>query len=165
MRGLLRSCPVALLLIAAFLLAEAGLHVARAANVSPGFTDMVIPPPNGGNWNEAVGVTSSAAGRMFFWERPGCVWFKDPGEARVNETLTITAPGAVMITTVEFGEALKLRVAGTVGSDVGCKVQASSDLSSWTEIGTATADEGGAFAHVDDEAGGFSARYYRIAMP
>jgi hypothetical protein len=48
---------------------------------------------------------------------------------------------------------------------VNYKVQASFDLIGWSEIGTAPADSGGAFEFVDGTAGGFDARYYRIATP
>jgi len=84
---------------------------------------------------------------------------------RVDGTLSITAPGSVTITTVEFINASSLRIAGVGDGNVSYKVQASADLSNWTEIGTAVAGGGGAFEYVDDEAGGFAARYYRIAMP
>ena len=38
-----------------------GLHQGVAAGVPAGFTETVITPPNGGSWNEAAGVTFSAA--------------------------------------------------------------------------------------------------------
>jgi len=80
-------------------------------------------------------------------------------------TLTITAPGPVTITTVEFVEGVNLRIAGTGDANVSYRIQASSDLTEWTEIGTATADEVGAFEYVDDAAGGFTARFYRVSTP
>jgi hypothetical protein len=85
--------------------------------------------------------------------------------SRVAGTLTITAPGPVTITTVEFIDASNLRIAGVGDANVSYKIEASLDLTSWTEIGTALADGGGVFEYVDDAAGGFTARYYRIAMP
>ena len=84
---------------------------------------------------------------------------------RTNGTLTITAPGPVTITTVEFLDAVNLRIAGTGDANVSYKIQASSDLSGWTEIGTAVADGAGTFEFVDGATAGFTTRYYRVAMP
>jgi subtilisin-like proprotein convertase family protein len=84
---------------------------------------------------------------------------------RVNGVLSITAPGPVTLTAVAFLGPTSLRIAGTGDANVTYKIQASADLSGWTEIGTAAADNTGAFEFVDLTAGGFDARYYRVAMP
>ena len=80
-------------------------------------------------------------------------------------TLTITAPGPVTITSVEFLDAVNLRLTGTGDANVSYKIEASSDLSGWTQIGTTVADGSGAFEFVDGATAGFEARYYRVAMP
>ena len=84
---------------------------------------------------------------------------------RVDGALTITAPGPVVIASVAFLDPANLRIAGTGDANVSYKIQASSDLSGWVEIGTALTDGGGAFEFVDDAAGSFPMRYYRIATP
>lgn len=76
--------------LAAGCLGLAGLQPLLAANLPAGFTEAVIPGPAGGNWSEAVGVTFSDAGRMFVWERPGRVWFRDPGETNFTQLLDIS---------------------------------------------------------------------------
>jgi hypothetical protein len=83
----------------------------------------------------------------------------------VNGTLTVTASGPVTITSVEFVDAASLRIAGTGDANVAYRVEASSDLLNWTEIGTAPSDEAGVFEFLDAEAGGFTARFYRVALP
>ena len=90
MVNFLKSFSFALPIVAAFCLADASLHEAGAANVPAGFTETLIPGPNAGNWTEAVGVTFSAAGRMFVWERPGRIWFRDPGETNFTQLLDIS---------------------------------------------------------------------------
>ena len=83
----------------------------------------------------------------------------------VNGTLTVTAPGPVTIRAVAFMATGNLRIAGTGDANVNYKIEASSNLASWTEIGRALADESGAFEYVDEVAGNYPARYYRVAMP
>ena len=85
--------------------------------------------------------------------------------SHVNGLLTVVAPGPVTITSVEFLDAVNLRLVGTGDANVSYKVEASADLLSWTEIGTALSNGGGAFEFVDGATAGFPARYYRIAMP
>ena len=84
---------------------------------------------------------------------------------RVDGSLTVAGPGPVTITSLAFLSPASLRIAGTGDANVSYKIEASSDLSSWTEIGTALADGGGAFEFVDEATAGFAARYYRIALP
>ncbi|MEY4385507.1 MAG: hypothetical protein RLY20_790 [Verrucomicrobiota bacterium] len=62
-----------------------------AATVPAGFTETLIPGPGtGGAWSEAIGVTFSDAGRMFVWERPGRIWFKDPEDSGFTKLLDIS---------------------------------------------------------------------------
>jgi hypothetical protein len=82
-----------------------------------------------------------------------------------NGTLTVTPSGPITITAVELTDPDHLRIAGTGDSNVTYRIQASTDLVSWTEIGTATADGTGAFEFVDAAAGTFSGRCYRVATP
>ena len=64
--------------------------IARAATFPPGFTETVIPGPNAGSWNEAVGITFDPAGRTFVWERAGRVWMKDTGATNFTQLLDIS---------------------------------------------------------------------------
>src|SRR5258705_3820539 len=66
-----------------------GFGVVRAASVPVGFTETIIPGPNGGSWTKAVGVTFDAAERMFVWELGGRVWIKGPTETNFTLLLDI----------------------------------------------------------------------------
>ena len=44
----------------------------------PGFTDSLVSRPDGLPWNDAMGATVAADGRLFVWERAGRVWVVDP---------------------------------------------------------------------------------------
>ena len=67
-----------------------GVPEAAAISVPAGFTETVVPGPNAGAWNEAVGVTFNTTGRMFVWERAGRVWFRDPGETNFTQLLNLS---------------------------------------------------------------------------
>jgi len=58
------------------------------AALPTGFSERVVAGPSGG-WNEAVGVTFEANGRMYVWERGGRVWFKDPTDSSYTVLLDI----------------------------------------------------------------------------
>src|ERR1051325_8793369 len=68
----------------------AAVFQGRCATVPAGFSETLIPGPNGGNWNEAVGVTFDSTARLFVWERGGRVWFKDPSESTFTLLLNIS---------------------------------------------------------------------------
>src|SRR5437667_228776 len=44
----------------------------------------------GGTWNEAVGLTFSAEGQMFVWERAGRVWVVEDGVKQSPPVLDIS---------------------------------------------------------------------------
>src|SRR6266850_8211139 len=75
--------------VACGLLSAGTHHALSAATVPPGFTETVVAGPSGGNWTEAVGLTFDSTGRIVVWERPGRVWFKDPGDATFSPLLDI----------------------------------------------------------------------------
>lgn len=131
MTGIRRFLRVCLAVAA---LMRVGCGVAHASTVPAGFTEIIGP----GNY--VVAVTGGVDDNYLV--------------SMVDGMLTVTAPGPVAITTVEFVE-----------DDVNYRVEASTDMSVWTEIGAATADGGGVFEFVDEDAASFTARYYRIAMP
>ncbi len=83
----------------------------------------------------------------------------------VSGSLSISSPGDIAITTVEMVDADHFRLTGTGDADVAYQIQASADLQTWQVLGTATTDGAGAFEFVDASAGGFPARYYRVATP
>jgi hypothetical protein len=83
----------------------------------------------------------------------------------VSGSLSIAPPGVITITSVEMLDADHLRLTGTGDADVGYQIQASPDLQTWETLGTATADGSGTFEFVDALAGGFTARFYRVATP
>ena len=83
----------------------------------------------------------------------------------VAGSLSISPPGNITITTVEMLDADHLRLIGTGDADVSYQVQASVNLQTWQTLGTATANGSGAFEFVDALAGGFTARFYRVATP
>ena len=51
------------------------LYSARGATLPAGFVEEQV----GGTWNEAVGLTFDANGRMYVWERAGRVWIVENG--------------------------------------------------------------------------------------
>ena len=67
----------------------AGLLTARhagAANLPANYTEVSVARPDGApSWDEAVGITFSASGRMFVWERAGRIWI-------VDDAHPVTAP-------------------------------------------------------------------------
>src|SRR5947209_12683037 len=63
-----------------------GAPRARAATNTGTFVEETI----GGTWNEAVGMTFSAEGQMFVWERGGRVWVVDNGVKQSQPLLDIS---------------------------------------------------------------------------
>jgi PKD repeat protein len=58
-----------------------------AAALPPGFTLEAV----GSNWNEAVGMTFAADGRMYVWERGGRIWYVDAnGQKSAQPVLDIS---------------------------------------------------------------------------
>src|SRR5438477_1389619 len=79
-----RLCRAALtLLMLAFVAVPRTLH--GATNVGT-FVEEAI----GGAWNEAVGLTFSAEGQMFVWERAGRVWLVENGVKQSQPLLDIS---------------------------------------------------------------------------
>ena len=76
-RLLLRSrlCSLSVAVLAAFF----SPHLALAHHAE-GFVDFSVPRPDGGAWNEAVGVSFQDNGRGWVWERGGTVWVLDPDQ-------------------------------------------------------------------------------------
>ncbi len=54
-------------------------HEFQAAVVPAGFSEVDVPGPTGGDWNETVGMTFDTTGRMYVWEKAGRVWIKEYG--------------------------------------------------------------------------------------
>jgi len=88
MRWLLKRSIFALL-VSLIIFVDWSLRQALAASVPVGFTETIIPGPNSGNWNKAVGVTFDTAERMFVWELGGRVWIKGPAETNFTLLLDI----------------------------------------------------------------------------
>ncbi|MGH9163155.1 MAG: PQQ-dependent sugar dehydrogenase [Vicinamibacteraceae bacterium] len=72
--------------IASGALLLAGLASMPSLSAAPptGFTQQDVARPDGGAWNQVVGLTFSTHGRMFAWERAGRVWIVDEGHAPVT---------------------------------------------------------------------------------
>ena len=62
------------LLLASFLVLVGAL---KASTVPSGFSETPVTGP----WDDAVGITFEANGRMWVWERTGKVWIKDPSDS------------------------------------------------------------------------------------
>ncbi|MPZ20460.1 MAG: DUF1349 domain-containing protein [Luteitalea sp.] len=64
----------------------AGLVSTAPLSAAPptGFSQQNIARPDGGSWNQVVGLTFSSHGRMFVWERAGRVWIVEEGHAPVT---------------------------------------------------------------------------------
>ena len=50
---------------------------AAAGTLPAGFSDATVGRPDGGAWDDAVGVAAGADGRLYVWERAGKVWVID----------------------------------------------------------------------------------------
>ena len=83
----------------------------------------------------------------------------------VPGVLTILSAANVTITTIEILDPDHVRIAGTGDANVIYTVQQSSNLVSWDTLGTATANESGAFEFVDATAGMATQRFYRLVYP
>jgi hypothetical protein len=83
----------------------------------------------------------------------------------VDGMLTIAAPGKVTIASIARLGNNRARIAGTGDAGTTYTIQASFDLVTWQDIGTATANEGGAFAFEDTNAPHLSSCFYRVALP
>ena len=76
--------------------------------------------------------------------------------------LTITPPGEVVLKMASNGR----NITGTGDANVVYTIQAKSDMAAdWDNIGTATADENGAFQYEDTDAGNYGMRLYRVVIP
>ena len=81
----LRSSALSLAVLAAFF----SPHLALAHHAE-GFVDFSVPRPDGGAWNEAVGVSFQDNGRGWVWERGGTVWVLDPEQAVSSPVIDIS---------------------------------------------------------------------------
>ena len=68
------------------ILALALFHAPLHASLPPGFVEQTI----GGTWNEAVGLTFAADGKMFVWERGGRVWLVEDGVRHETPVIDIS---------------------------------------------------------------------------
>jgi hypothetical protein len=83
----------------------------------------------------------------------------------VSGTLTVTPPGPVVISSVSFLNPSQVRLLGAGDAGVSYRVQKSSDLVSWQNLGAAPADTGGAFEFIDATVGAAPMRFYRVIYP
>jgi hypothetical protein len=59
------------------------ISVQKAITLPPGFVEETV----GGTWNQAVGLTFSADGRLYIWEKAGRVWRVDEAGNRLSPPL------------------------------------------------------------------------------
>jgi len=85
--------------------------------------------------------------------------------ALVPGTLTISWPGNILLGAGELLNNGQFRITGKGDADVGYKIEASTDLQTWEVLGTATADETGAFEYLDTAPVEATERFYRVATP
>lgn len=62
----------------------------RAASLPTGFNETPVPGPSAGNWNEAVGITFSPAGRMFVWNGTDGSGFCEASETNFTQLLDLS---------------------------------------------------------------------------
>ena len=82
-RPVLRMIAAAVLLLVA--VASSG------ATLPTGFTDSMIARPDGQPWDDAVGLTFAADGRLFVWERAGRVWLIDASHPHATPLIDLSA--------------------------------------------------------------------------
>jgi glucose/arabinose dehydrogenase len=63
--------------VAAIAVVSLGLAIPSLAHHAEGFIDSDLDRPDGGPWQEAVGITFDGSGRTWVWERGGRVWIID----------------------------------------------------------------------------------------
>ena len=78
-----RSCSPLLL---SFLLCLSSLSGGASAALPAGFTKTLVAGP----WDQPVGVTFDANGRMYVWERPGRVWIVENGVKSATPLIDIS---------------------------------------------------------------------------
>lgn len=85
-------------------------------------------------------------------------------ESDYSAEIVYTPPNAVALQIrVASNRHVILTVTGTVGHNY--DIQASSDFTAWTVIGTATVGVGGSFVFTDTSAANFPRRFYRLRDP
>src|SRR5665213_141333 len=77
----------ACLLSLVFLLALLWSALAQSSTLPPGF----VETPVGGVWTNVVGLTFDANGRMYVWEKGGCVWIVDNGVRQTRPLINLGA--------------------------------------------------------------------------
>lgn len=80
-------------------------------------------------------------------------------------TLTILPSGPITIGTVEINESGHFRLTGSGDADVTYVIQFSTDLQTWSLLGTATADGVGVFEFVDTATASLDKCFYRVRTP
>jgi len=83
----------------------------------------------------------------------------------VEGTLTIAPPGQVTIASIARLGNNHAHITGTGDAGVKYTIQATSDLVNWQDIGTATANESGAFEFEDPNPAHLNNCFYRITLP
>ncbi len=82
------------------------------------------------------------------------------GSSSALALVTVQAPPALVM---QPGGAVQLRLVGAAG--VTFNIQASTNFSSWANIGSAVAGSNGLVLFTDTNAANFSSRYYRLSTP
>ena len=83
----------------------------------------------------------------------------------LNGTLTITSATTPTVASVVLLGNGHAALVGSGSPGVTYTIQATSDLVNWVDIGTALADETGAYSFEDVDAASFTIRFYRVALP
>lgn len=179
MRGFFRSCPVALLPIAAFLLAEAGLHVARAAivptsnqlgsvTISLTVSDGTLTASNSfllAVNPASLAVTANSASRRHGATNPVLTGSVVGLQAGDNITASFSTTANTNSPVGNYPVAVTLSdPGGKLGNYVVTTNNGTLTVTNALLTVAAAADGSGAFEFVDEGAGVFNARYYRIAM-
>ena len=155
----------------AVLVATADNHSRAYGQPNPVFTISYTGFVNGESTN-VLDVLPTASSSATITSTPGSHVISTVGGtdnnyvfSHVDGSLTITAPGQVVITSIAFLSPTSLRIAGAGDANVNYKVLASTNLSDWVEIGTALANGSGEFEYADGDVANHTARYYRVATP
>jgi len=74
-------------------------------------------------------------------------------------------PRSPRILSIGWADGNHAQITGSGDAGVTYRIQASSDLLTWNDIGRAAAQSGGGFSFDDPQAANAAARFYRVATP
>jgi hypothetical protein len=138
----------------------------RYGGANPAFTGTITGIQNGDNLTLSFSTAATASSPVGTYAIVASV--NDPGNklgnytvTAANGTLTISPAGVTGITIV----ANHAHIVGSADGGTVFKIEASTNLSTWTEVGTVTVAADGSFELIDPDLATLETRFYRAIAP